>query len=144
MMRNPLILVALTSALALSACAAKKDLGDRRGPDELAISRAAPLIIPEDFNLTPPRPGEPRATGQDAQSQAMEALFGPGVRVPPRSPAEQQLLDKAGVSSIDPAIRSQAGDSGTATVNKGAFVRELMDAPAGTVDPARAQVALGQ
>jgi hypothetical protein len=136
--------VIIAGALALSACGGKRGLGERRGPDELAISRAAPLVVPADFNLTPPRPGAPRATGQDAQSQAMEALFGPGVRVPPRSPAEQQLLDKAGAGTIDPAIRSNAGDSDTPTVNKGAFVRELMDAPAGTVDAQRAQVALGQ
>ena len=142
MMRKELALV-VVAALALTACGGKRSLGDRRGPDELMITRAAPLVVPSDFNLTPPRPGEPRATGQDAQSQAMEALFGPGVRVPPRSPAEQQLLDKVGAVNIDPAIRSNAGDSKTPTVNKGAFVRELMDAPAGTVDPARAQVTSG-
>ncbi len=140
MMRGFVALVILTGALTVSACGGKRGLGDRRGPDELAITRAAPLVVPADFNLTPPRPGAPRATGQDAQSQAMEALFGPGVRVPPRSPAEQQLLDKAGAGTIDPAIRSNAGDSETPTVNKGAFVRELMDAPAGTVDAKRALV----
>jgi len=141
MMRFSVALL-VVGALALTACGGKRGLGDRRGPDELMITRAAPLVVPADFNLTPPRPGEPRATGQDAQSQAMEALFGPGVRVPPRSPAEQQLLDKVGAGTIDPAIRSSAGDTATPTVNKGAFVRELMDAPAGTVDAARAQVTL--
>jgi hypothetical protein len=141
MMRTGLAVV-LVAALAVSACGGKRGLGDRRGPDELMSTRAAPLVVPNEFNLVPPRPGEPRAAGQDAQSQAMEALFGPGVRVPPRSPAEQQLLDKVGAGTIDPAIRSSAGDSATPTVNKGAFVRELMDAPAGTVDADRAQVTL--
>lgn len=144
MMRGYVGLVIVAGALALTACGGSKGLGDKRGPDELMITRAAPLIVPADFNLTPPRPGEPRATGQDAQSQAMEALFGPGVRVPPRSPAEQQLLDKVGASTIDPGIRSVAGDTGTPTVNKGAFVRELVDAPAGTVDATRAQVSMVQ
>ena len=142
MMRFSLALV-VVGALALTACGGKRGLGDRRGPDELLITRAAPLVVPADFNLVPPRPGAPRATGQDAQSQAMEALFGPGVRVPPRSPAEQQLLDKVGAGTIDPAIRSSAGDTETSTVNKGAFVRELMDAPAGTVDAERASVTTG-
>ena len=141
-MRFSLALV-VVGAQALTACGGKRGLGDRRGPDELLITRAAPLVVPADFNLVPPRPGAPRATGQDAQSQAMEALFGPGVRVPPRSPAEQQLLDKVGAGTIDPAIRSSAGDTETSTVNKGAFVRELMDAPAGTVDAERASVTTG-
>ena len=143
-MRNLSILLIGAAALALTACGGGKRLGDRRGPDELAISRAAPLVVPSEFNLTPPRPGTPRATGADSQQQAMEALFGPGIRVPPRSPAEQQLLDKAGDGNIEPGIRSNAGDTATTTVDKGAFVRELVSAPAGDLDEKRAQVSLAQ
>lgn len=128
-MRN--ILVICGAAMALAACG-KSGLAAHNAPDELAISRSAPLVVPQDFALTPPRPGAPRAAGQDAQGAAMEALFGPGVRVPPKSAAEQQLLDRAGAAATDPAIRSQAGDPKTPTVNKGAFLRELMDAPAAT------------
>ena len=127
------------AAMALTACG-KSGLAAHNAPDELAISRNAPLVVPQDFALTPPRPGSPRAAGQDAQSAAMEALFGPGAKVPPRSPAEQQLLDKAGAATTDPAIRSNAGDPKTPTVNKGAFVRELIDAPAGTRNAQVAEV----
>lgn len=141
-MRNLSLLMIGAAALALTACGGGNRLGDRRGPDELAISRSAPLVVPSDFNLTPPRPGTPRATGADAQQQAMEALFGPGIRVPPRSPAEQQLLDRAGAGTIEPGIRSNAGDTATTTVDKGAFVRELVSAPAGDLDANRAQVSL--
>ncbi len=141
-MRKALPLLLLAS-LALSACGSPS-LGEKRGPDELAISRAAPLVVPSDFNLTPPRPGAPRASSTDSQTQAMEALFGPGIRVPPRSPAEQQLLDKAGAGNTAPGIRSNAGDPDTTTVDKGTFIREIIGAPAGTVDPARAEVSLAQ
>jgi hypothetical protein len=130
-MRNLLLLAA--AALALTACG-KSGLAGRDAPDEMAISRNAPLVVPQDYSLAPPRPGAPRAAATDAQSAAMEALFGPGARVPPKSPAEQQLLDKAGAGNTDPAIRSSAGDPKTPTVNKGAFVRELLDAPAATRD----------
>ncbi len=136
------LLVLTVAALALAGCG-KSGLAGRKGPDELAISRNAPLVVPQDFALTPPRPGAPRAAGLDSQSAAMEALFGPGVKVPPRSAAEQNLLDRAGAGTVDPAIRSNAGDSKTPTVNKGAFVRELMDAPAGTRNPALAEVKPG-
>lgn len=136
-------LMSLGLLLALAACG-KSGLAGHKGPDELAISRSAPLVVPADFNLLPPRPGAPRAAGQDAQSAAMEALFGPGVKPPPKSPAEQQLLDKAGAGQVDPAIRSQAGDPQTSTVNKGAFLRELMDAPAATRDAQTASVSLPQ
>ena len=136
-MRNLVIVAA--AALALGACG-KSGLASHNAPDELAISRNAPLVVPQDFALTPPRPGTARPVGQDAQSAAMEALFGPGVKPPPKSPAEQQLLDRAGAGNTDPAIRSNAADPRTNTVNKGAFVRELLDAPVGTRDPARAEI----
>ena len=132
-MRASLIIVATVLALASTGCA-KKGLGSKKGPDELAISRNPPLVVPKDFNLVPPTPGSPRAAGTDSQAAAMEALFGPGVKPPPKSPAEQQLLDKAGAGNTDPAIRSNAGDTKTPTVNKGAFLREVMDAPVKTLN----------
>jgi len=139
LMRNLLMICGV--GLALAGCG-KTGLAAHNAPDELAISRSAPLVVPQDFALVPPRPGSPRAAGQDSQSAAMEALFGPGVKAPPKSAAEQQLLDKAGAGTIDPAIRSNAGDPQTPTVNKGAFVRELMDATAATRDANVAAVAI--
>lgn len=136
-MRNLLILVAL--ATTLTACGGKNRLGSR-GPDEMAIARSAPLVVPPDFALAPPTPGAPRAIGVDSQAAAMEALFGPGVKPPPKSQAEQQLLDRAGANATDPAIRSQAGDPRTSAVNKGAFLAEVLAAPVGTRDPALADV----
>ena len=131
-MRNLLILT--VAALALTACAGKKDRFSGRGPDELAIARGAPLVVPPDFALAPPRPGAPRAIGVDSQAAAMEALFGPGVKPPPRSAAEQQLLDRAGANATDPAVRSQAGDPRTIAVTKGVFLQEILSAQVGTRD----------
>ncbi|KPF67877.1 hypothetical protein IP88_12070 [alpha proteobacterium AAP81b] len=141
-MRTAFLILAV-GAVALSGCG-KTKLGGKRGPDELAITRNAPLVIPQDFTLVPPRPGAPRAAGQDAQAAAMEALFGPGVKPPPRSATEQQILDRAGANTTDPAIRSQAGDKDTPTVNKGAFLRELLDAPAGDRNAQTASVTAPQ
>jgi hypothetical protein len=138
-MRNAILLIA--AAASLAACG-KTSITHKGTPDELAIGRNAPLVVPPDFNLQPPRPGEARPIGVDSQTQAMEALFGPGVKAPPKSAAEQQLLDRAGASKADPAIRSQAGDPKTPTVNKGAFLRELVGARAATRDPKTASVTI--
>ncbi len=136
--------VAATLAVALSGCAHHKNrMSNRNAPDEFAISRAAPLIVPPDFSLAPPRPGAPRALADDAQVNAAEALFGPGVRITPKSPAETNLLDKAGAAKIDPNVRSNVGDPKTSTVNKGAFLRELLAAPVGTANAKVAEARIG-
>ena len=125
------ILWIAAGSLALTACSGG-GLADRKRPDEFAVGRAAPLVIPPDFTLAPPRPGAPRPLAGDAQQQAAEALFGPGVVLPPKSPGETTMLDAAKVSRADPMIRSNVGDPQTVGVDKGAFLRELLDAPAGT------------
>lgn len=129
-------------ALMLSACGSS-GVFNRGAPDEFAISRQAPLVVPPDFNLTPPKPGAPRPLATDSQQQALEALFGPGQRVPPASPSEQNLLDRSGAERSDPTARSTVGDTDTNVVNKGALTRDILAAPAGTGDAAVAQVTTG-
>ena len=137
-------IVVVTAAALLAGCAHHKQrLSNRNAPDEFAISRNAPLIVPPDFALAPPKPGAPRALADDAQQNAAEALFGPGVKIVPKSPAESNLLDKAGAAKPEPNIRSSAGDPDTTSVNKGVFVRELMAAPAKTLDAKKAVITLG-
>ncbi len=136
----PIVLIAVAAA----GCAHHRErLANRNAPDEFAISRNAPLVVPPDFALAPPKPGAARALADDAQTNAAEALFGPGVKITPKSPAETNLLDKAKAAKPEANIRSSAGDPDTPTVNKGAFLRELMAAPAKTLDAKKAEVAIG-
>jgi hypothetical protein len=129
-------LVLLGSASVLLTACGGNDIADRKRPDEFAIGKQAPLVIPPDFSLAPPRPGAPRPIGADSQQQALEALFGPGVQLPPRSAIENQILSEAKALRTDINVRATADDApgaaATATVDKGPFLRELIDAPAGT------------
>ena len=136
------LLGAATMALMLSACGSSS-MFNRGAPDEFAISRQAPLVVPPDFNLTPPKPGAPRPLAADSQQQALEALFGPNQRVAPPSSSEQNLLDRSGAERNDPTARSTVGDLETNVVNKGAFTRDILAAPAGNGDAAVAQVTVG-
>lgn len=142
-MRNLMILAG--AAFVLVSCG-KNSVADRKRPDEFAVARQAPLIVPPDYALAPPKPGSPRPLGQDSQQQALEAMFGPGVQLPPRSAIENRLLSDAKADQVDPGIRNsvtQKPGSSPATVDKGAFLRELMDAPAGTRNPNLAKVTTG-
>ena len=110
---------------ALSGCGATGIL-NRERPDEFAVQRQAPLVVPPDFNLAPPSPGAPRPAEGTAAEQALEALFGGPA---PRSQVETSALDRAG--SADPGIRTAVGDPMTNTVAKGAITRDIIAAPEG-------------
>lgn len=126
-MRKALIIAVSTSAMLLSACGST-GLFNRNRPDEYAVTRAAPLIVPPDFALAPPQPGAPAATTETAAEQTLQALFGGPA---PRSATEISLLNRAGAARSEAGIRSSVGDAGTFVVNKGTLVRDILVAPAG-------------
>jgi len=127
------ILLAAASAT-LGACGSS-GIFDRERPDEFAVQRQAPLVVPPDFTLTPPEPGAPRPAEGTASEQALEALFGGPAE---RSEIETSALDRAGPAA--PGIRSQIGDPDTNTVAKGRVTRDIIAAPEG--DGAAAQVVI--
>ena len=86
----------------LRACATRG-----KTPDEFAVARNAPLIIPPDFNLAPPVAGTAGLTPGEAQQQAIDTLFGGPA---PRSPRETSLLDAAGRDDAQIGIRSTVWD----------------------------------
>jgi hypothetical protein len=127
-----LALAASASTLLLAGCASG-GLGGRSGPDEFAVARNAPLVVPPDFALTPPRPGE-ATPATDSRNQAIQALFGGPA---PRSAAEQQILQQSGVSSAAPGARSVVGDPQTTVVDKGATTQTILAVPEGDGQEAR-------
>ena len=130
---HTLALLAL-SATMLSACAGGGFL-DRERPDEFAVQRQAPLVVPPDFNLVPPAPGAPRPAEGTASQQTLEALFGGPAQ---RSAVETSALDRAGAAA--PGIRSSVGDPETNTVAKGRVTRDIIAAPLGAGASAQAVI----
>lgn len=132
-MRNLLIPGALLTALVLGGCG-KSGL-DRDRPDEFATARQAPLVIPPDFALVPPQPGAPRPQDAGPAAQALETLFGGPAQ---RSAGETAALRAAGQASADQGVRSGVGDPQTNVVDKGSTVRDIVAAPQGDGQDARA------
>ena len=133
-MRKAFTAVALIAVLATSGCAALT--GKRRTPDEFAVARNAPLIIPPDFSLAPPVAGTQGLSAGEAQQQAIDALFGGPA---PRSAAETSLLDAAGRADAPIGIRSTVWDPDTRIVDKGATTLQILSAPASGSNIATAQ-----
>ena len=131
-MRKAFSALALAAALAASGCA----IGKTKTPDEFAVARNAPLIIPPDFNLAPPVAGTGGITPSDAQQQAIDALFGGPA---PRSPGEVSMLDAAGRNDAQLGIRSQVWDPDTRLVDKGPTTVQILTAANTQTNVASAQ-----
>ena len=127
------IVAALGVAASLSACA--KNGANRVRPDEFAVVRAQPLVIPPDFALVPPQPGAPRPQDGTTQNQALDAMFG-GSAI--RSASENSTLDSAGRTAADQGARSTVGSPTTTVVDKGSTTRDIVAAPEGDGKDARA------
>lgn len=132
-MKTKLAAAAL-GALLLSGCGST-GLFNRDRPDEFAVQRQSPLVVPPDFALKPPQQGVPRPSDETLQGQTLDALFGGPAA---RSDVESNALSMAG--SAEPAIRSTVGDTATHTVAKGQVTRQIIAAPEGDGRDAQATI----
>lgn len=134
-MRKSVPLVAGLCAAALLAGCGHRGY-DRARPDEFLVARQAPLVVPPDFALEPPKPGAVRPQDSASNAQTLDALFGGSA---PRSAAETATIGAAGGSEAGaPGVRSTVGDPRTTVVDKGATTRDIVAAPQGDGRDARA------
>jgi len=132
-MRKAFLLIA--PAILLAGCTVFGS-GKQKSLDEFAVARNAPLIIPPDYTLTPPIAGTVSMSAQEAQTQAVEALFGGPA---PRSQTETSMLERAGRDRASLGIRSTAGDPDTRVVDKGQTTQTILAAQPADSDIASAQ-----
>ena len=108
-MSKPIALVAvLVAATAASGCSSfSRAIGaTRSSPDEFRVMTHAPLTLPPDYNLRPPRPGEARPGESDPASEARTALFGDNVGQQ-ATQGERAFDSAAGAATADDNIREQ-------------------------------------
>lgn len=128
----------LPVVVSLQACGLGDTLGlGKRAPDEFAVVRRQPLVVPPDFDLRPPRPGAERAGDGAARSAARAALTGrsaePGVQ-------SQSPTAEPAAPGMEPSDRTAA--EGAPAMPAGELGAPL-DEPATTAaGPSRGQSAL--
>lgn len=86
--RIPLFAVAsIALPLLLAGCTGFRQMVglDQTGPDEFAVESRAPLTIPPEFDLRPPKPGAPRPQDANQAEKARKVLDTAG----PGKPGEQ-------------------------------------------------------
>lgn len=106
-MRQLITLTALIAASAsMTACAsAGKRLGlTTTAPNEFNILTKAPLVVPPEYNLLPPRLGESSSENNYTQAAARKALIGD---IDPTEPSRGEivLMTKAGVGRANQEVR---------------------------------------
>jgi hypothetical protein len=106
----PLCVVCLAGASLLAGCSDfKQVMGiDQPMPDEFAVESRAPLTVPPDFDLRPPKPGAPRPQEKSADQQAEQVIEQAG---PEPGKQASNLGGRAPTSGLaDIAPRGQAPD----------------------------------
>ena len=121
-MRKVTLAVMLVATAGLSGCFHR---ARPSAADEFLVARNAPLIIPPNFNLAPPVAGTQGLSPNEAQQQAIDALFGGPA---PRSPGEISMLDAAGRNDAELGIRSDVWDPNTRLVDKGPETVQILTA----------------
>ena len=122
----------VVGALALAACSnARTTLGiDPAPPDEFTVVSKAPLTIPPDFNLRPPKPGATRPQEQNPKIRAQAALVGNAKPAASAltTPGETALLQVARVQDINPNIRQVLNRESTQLAERDSgFVDRLLE-----------------
>jgi hypothetical protein len=124
------------AGLAVAACGMFENLGGAKktSPDEFRIVTHAPLVMPPDAELRPPRPGAARPQETPASEQA-----------PGGGGAEGALLARAGTERADPNIRGRVNEESRviASSDQGFFDWLIFwqdrPPPGQVVDPVREQ-----
>ncbi len=108
--RLALLAALAVTGLSTTACGSLRQLaGARTTPDEFRVVTKAPLVVPPEYALRPPAPGEPRPQELAPESAARNALLGQRGAIT-RSQGEQLLVAKAGSERADPLIRYVVDD----------------------------------
>jgi hypothetical protein len=103
--------ILLVGAVGLAGCqSASSALGmSKVTPDEFRVVSKAPLVLPPDYALRPPTPGQPRPQELQPESAARTALLGER-ESEVRSDGEKLLVARAGADKADPLIRYVVDD----------------------------------
>lgn len=133
-MRISVLLAGVVAAGMASGCqSTQRALGlEKTAPDEFRVITKAPLVVPPDFALRPPRPGEARPGPADANAAGTRAaVFGTDLGAN-ATEGEKLLVAKAGAAAVDPQVRTQVDFEGGAIVHKSTTYSDKVLAPTPT------------
>lgn len=150
LLKRPSLLLMLAAGAALAGCGDIRETAGikKTAPDEFAVVRRAPLSVPPNYDLRPPRPGERAVPQIDPRAQSQVAVFGVAdqglTRPQAESASEESLLRTLKIEKVDPSIRQQVDrESAVLALDERNFIERLMfwrdPPPPGTAVDAQAE-----
>jgi len=111
-MNKKLLLIGCVAMALTTACeqSTKEKLGlVKSAPDEFSVVTRAPLAVPPDYALRPPRPGAGRPMEMSTRDNARQTIFGADdvneKGVATNQNDAESFLGKIGANDVDPNIR---------------------------------------
>lgn len=141
-MKQPSLLIGLTAAAAMiTACSSSGNSGPRT-PDEFRIVTKAPLSVPPEYNLRPPKAGLAMPAEVNADSTGRVAAFGTTFGAD-ASAAERALVAAADANAVNPVIRAQIDYEEAGVIRKSTSSSERIMSWQGDEDTPRGDTATG-
>ncbi len=123
---SPLFLITASSALLVGCTSTSRALGlTKDAPNEFNILTKAPLVIPPEYNLRPPRVGESSSEDNYSQQAAREALIGDVDAAEP-SRGEVVLMSKANVGRANQEIRVEIDGQNSVERKTAGFANSIL------------------
>lgn len=148
--RVPIVLLLGATALSLAGCdfnsgSISRTFGlTRDAPNEFTVTTQAPLSMPPDYAIRPPRPGAPRPQDESPQTAAEEALVPQtalgGEPAGGMSAGQQALLAEAGPpapANIRSEVNAEAARSASPSFANRLMFWQPTPQPGIVVDPTR-------
>ena len=118
-------LALLALALVLGGCSTFNR--GRNKPDEFKVMTKAPLVMPPEYNLLPPRPGEAGPQDLRASEAARRAMMGKAPADTIASVGERALVATAAQGNLDPDIRAKLDiEGGQLTTKSKSFADRIL------------------
>lgn len=119
MQKTTLILAAGVALVGLPACQG----GTPTGPDEYRVVKKAELVIPPEYNLRPPEPGQALPAEVDPGRSAVALVFGASTGQN-ASASERALVQAAGAAAVNPIIREEVDYQEAKVIRKSSSVTD--------------------
>ncbi len=122
-MKKSLLLLAAGAALAATAACSSSGNSGSGTPNEFRVVTKAPLSVPPEYSLRPPKAGTTIPAEVEAAASGVTTAFGTTMGAD-ASASEKALVAAAGANAANPSIRAQVDYEETKAIRKSTSISD--------------------